>query len=284
VTEHVVGGLSCSDASDLAAGFVLGALEAADMAAVRAHLAGCPESHPEFAELGSVTPALLASVPQVEPPAGLGGRILAAARDETQFPATDRVVAPASERVEAAPPRRIERPGQPRRDLLGWFRLSRPAWAAAGVAAVLAIAVLGSQVLRLQGERDALATYERGVAAVLAAAAQPGAQIAVLTPGNGTSGPAGIAAVGSDGAVNIAMHGLAQTSGSQVYEAWTIVGTSNPQPIGSFTVGSTGSAVFATTANSSAGIVVALTLEPGPGAKTPTLPIIAIGAAQAKPG
>ena len=46
-------------AVELAAAYVLGALEAADMAAVRDHLATCPESHVEFERLGGVVQYLL---------------------------------------------------------------------------------------------------------------------------------------------------------------------------------------------------------------------------------
>src|SRR5205823_5734880 len=60
MTEHLIAGLRCSDVTDLVPGFVLGALEPTEMTSVRAHLAACPEPHPELAELGSVVPALLA--------------------------------------------------------------------------------------------------------------------------------------------------------------------------------------------------------------------------------
>ncbi len=52
------GGMSCAEATELAPGFVLGALTDGEMASVRAHLAACPEAHAEFAEMGSVTAGL----------------------------------------------------------------------------------------------------------------------------------------------------------------------------------------------------------------------------------
>ena len=36
------------------------------------------------------------------------------------------------------------------------------------------------------------------------------------------------------------MHGLAATSGTQVYEAWVIAPSGTPVPIGSFAVGANG--------------------------------------------
>jgi hypothetical protein len=73
--------MSHEEAIDLAPLYVLGALEDAEMAAVREHLATCPESHAEFEELGGVVPYLLEDpgTELVEPPTALGDRIMAAA-------------------------------------------------------------------------------------------------------------------------------------------------------------------------------------------------------------
>jgi len=293
MTDRLVAGLRCTEVEDLAPAFVLGSLESAEMDAVRAHLAACPEPHPEMAELGSAATAMLLAVPQVEPPAALGSRILEAARRDTVRPLAAAAASRTAAEAPDAPARATERTGSapepiglapaPRRDRFGFLRLGRPVWATAGLAAVLAIAILGVQAFNLQRERDDLAAYQSGVAAVLDTAAGPGAQLAVLSSGN-ASGPAGIAAVGSDGTVKLAIRGLGPTSGSEVYEAWLIVGKNAPEPIGGFAVGSTGSATLQTHGTTATGVVVALTLEPGPGATTPTLPIVASGAAQAKPG
>jgi len=275
MADRLVAGIRCSELSDLAPAFVLGALAPAEMATVRAHLAECPEAHAEFEELGSVLPALLASVDQVEPSEALLGRILDAARADRTRAAT-----PAT-----APMRDIRSaPGLLDRLGLGSSR-SRPAWAALGIAAVLAVVVLGSWNLQLQASNQELAAYQRGVAAVIDAASRPGAQLAVLAASSPSSPAAGIAAVRPDGTVAIAMRGLAPTSGSQVYEAWLVAGNAAPVPIGGFQVGASGSGtVLATNATPSPGVIVALTLEPGPGATSPTLPLIASGPAQVRPG
>jgi hypothetical protein len=56
-----------------------------------------------------------------------------------------------------------------------------------------------------------------------------------------------------------------------------------PVPIGDFKVGATGSAIFGTSHSAMGdGVTVALTLEAGPGATTPTPPIIALGTARAQ--
>jgi anti-sigma-K factor RskA/putative zinc finger protein len=286
MTDRLVAGLHCSEATDLAAGFVTGALAPGEMDRVRAHLATCPEAHAEFAELGSAVPALLADLPQAEPSAALRGRILAAARAErtaaatdTMVRATDTMARPTDTMARPVPIRPTERGG-----LVAFLAGARPAWAVAGIAAVLAV-VLGLQTFDLQARLHQAATYNDEVAAVLQVAARPGSQLAVLAAGNGAAYPAGIAAVGTDGAVRLAIQGLTPTTGAQVYEAWVIAGTAAPVPIGGFAVGSSGAAALsASPATTASGIVVALTLEPGPGATTPTLPIIASGVAQAPPG
>src|SRR2546426_6254758 len=73
--------MTCDQARDLAAGYVLGALDPSEDAAVRAHLATCDQPHPEFAQLGGVVPAFLEldESELVEPPADLRDRIMAAA-------------------------------------------------------------------------------------------------------------------------------------------------------------------------------------------------------------
>jgi anti-sigma factor RsiW len=282
VADHLIGGLHCADATELAAGFVLGALDPADAAAVREHLAGCPEVHAEFAEMGGVVPALLDAVDAVQPPADLGARIRAAA--ESELAAAARLTAPTAS--PAPPPVPITIPptrggAATGRPPIGLFR--RPVWAAVSLAAALAVVALGVWNVQLREQVNDLLTYRNGVAAVLDQATSPGAQLAVLASGAGATGPSGLAAVGADGTVALVMHELTPTSGAQVYEAWLIGGTGTPVPIGGFTVGSGGSAWFTTShASLGDGVTVALTLEPGPGATTPTKPIIAAGKAAAQ--
>lgn len=262
-------GLTCDAVRDLAAPFVLGALEAAEADAVRAHLASCPDAHAEMAELSGVLPVLAESVPPVEPPAALRSRLLEAAAADlasrTASPALGGAPAPLAP---VAPP------------AVSGPRPSTRSWVV-GIAAVLAIALLGGWNLLLQGQLSAAQQYEASVAAVLDVAGQPGSLTAVLTAESG-DGPAGLAAVSADGSVTLAMQDLPATAGDEVYEAWVIGGDGMPVPLGSFVVGSGGVASFeADGLPTEPGIVLALTREPGPGATTPTLPIVALGTATA---
>jgi anti-sigma factor RsiW len=294
--------LSHADALDLAPLYVLGALDDAEMAAVREHLATCPESHAEFEELGGVVPYLLESpsVELVEPPAALGDRIMAAAAADlaertaaertTPVTAAERTApAPAAERTTPAAERAapIPFPSADERTARAERTRGRPGpltWIAA-IAAVLAIAVLGAWNVRLQGqvndlEQQATAAeqYRTAVTAVLDVAAQPGSQTALLAP-QAAGGPRGIASVASDGSVQFAMQDLAPTSGNQVYETWAIPPGSNPVPLGSFTVDASGVASFTSKQGPVApGMAVAVSREPQTGATAPT-EVVSVGVA-----
>ena len=272
--------LTHDEVLELGAAFVLGALDEDEAAAVRAHLATCELSHDELAELASVLPALAASAPAAEPPAGLGARIRAAAAADLAAVAAPttaaEAVAPETTEPTAFPTaaertKRAER----RRPIGRWL---------VGIAAVLAIALLGGWNLLLQGQLDGARAYQQSVDEVLAVAAQPGSLVAVLRPDpavSPTGGPSGLAAVDSAGKLSLAMQSLAPTSGNEVYEAWVIGGDGVPVPLGSFVVGQSGTASFEGSGlPATSGIVLALTREPGPGATTPTLPIVSSGVAR----
>jgi len=276
--------LSCDDVRDLAAGFVLGALEPEEEAAVRDHLATCAEPHPELAELGGVVPYLAQSLEPVEPPVALRARILAAAAAEMPAATATAALTPAP--AVAPTPAAIPFPTADERAARAAARSSRPGTWAMGIAAVLAIAVLGAWNLQLQarlsdveGDLAAAAAYQEGVARVLEVAVQPGARTAIIAPApDAPTTATGLAASGPDGTVVISMHDLAPTTGTQVYEAWVIVGDSAPVPLGGFIVGDAGTGVLrGSTLLAEPGALLALTLEPGPGATTPTVPVLTIG-------
>jgi hypothetical protein len=284
--------LTHDEVVEMGGAFVLGALGPADAAAVRSHLSTCTEDHSEIAELGGVLPVLAESVPIVEPPAGLKARIMAAAAAEAAAEGPGAVaVAPgaAAPTVAAAPaivpPVGAAMPAEPtpfptadertvRRE-----RSSPLSWALR-IAAVVAIIALGASTLLLRNQLNDAQAYQQAVTAVIDAAGQPGALTAVLTADGDTG--TGLAAVTPDGQVTLAMQDLAPTSGATVYTAWVIGGDGVPVDIGSFSVGRGGTASFsAASVPPTSGIVLALTREPGPGATTPTLPIISKGVATA---
>jgi hypothetical protein len=264
-------GLTHDEVVDLAASFVLDALEPEEMEAVREHLATCPEPHDEMSELAGVVPALTASVPLVEPPASLKARVMAAAAADLEA----RQIAADSTAIEAAaPPRPAEdvvRPIQRRPSRLG-------AWAL-GLAAVIAVVALGAWNLSLQRQLDDAQAYQQQVVAVLDAAKQPGALTAVLRSEDAT-GPSGFAAVTADGVARIAMRDLAPTTGSEVYEAWVIAADGVPVALGELQLRAGGVGYLeAGGLPAESGIVLALTREPGPDSTAPSTAPISAGTA-----
>lgn len=275
------GGLTHDEAMDLAASFVLDALEADEMAAVREHLATCAESHDEFAELAGVLPALAGSVPLVEPPASLKARVMAAAAADLAARGTATAAtageAPVAEAAAIEAPARpgsvaeVIRPIQRRPTLLR-------AWAL-GIAAVLAIVALGGWNLSLQRQLDDARAYDQQVASVLDAAQRPGSLTAVMRSPEG-QGPNGLAAVTSDGVALLAIRDLAPTSGDEVYEAWVIPADGVPVALGELKLRPGGVGYLeAGGLPAQSGIVLALTREPGPGAKAPSSAPISVGTA-----
>lgn len=275
--------LSCDEVRDLAASFVLGALDDAEMAAVRVHLSSCADAHAEVAELGGILPVLLTNVRAVDPPEGLKQRIMAAAAAdlEERRPVATAPAAPASASAPvAAEPSAPPSAADVKRGDVVSFRPRQSPWSwALGIAAVLAIALIGGWNLSLQSELGAARAYERQVAAVLDAATEPGALTAVMSAGAG-DGPAGLAAVTADGRMQIAMRDLAPTGGTEVYEAWMIDGDSAPVALGGFRVGADGVGfIEAAGLPATDGLVLALTREPRPGATAPSGDPVSVGTA-----
>ena len=276
--------LTCDEVRELAGGFVLGALEVDEADAVRAHLAGCSDPHAEVAELASGLPAFWEAMPIVEPPVALKARLLAAAAGDRPvavgIAAGDRPVAAriaAADRPVAAGIAAIHPASTTRRDRVASRRML--GWAAA-IAAILVIGALGAWNVVLQGQVGTLRAEQDSVAAVIHAGAISGSVTAMLTApeASGPYGPTGLAAVTRTGSLVLAMRDLRPTAGDQVYQAWVIVPGSAPVPTGSFRVGESGTgSIAAAPAPVQVGAVVGLTLEAGPGATTPTLPMLAAG-------
>jgi len=278
-------------ARDLAAGYVLGALERSEEDAVRDHLATCTEPHPEFAAFGEVVPALaeLGDFELVEPPDSLGARIMAAAAADLAAhprvtpaatpPAPPALSAPAAPTAPTAFPTPAERAQREERRRARTTRLD---WVLR-IAAVVAIVAVGAWGLNLQQQLDAAQRFDRAVASVIQVAGQAGSKTVILSAGKDSTA-SGIAAVRPDGSVVLAMRDLPATSGSQVYETWVIVGSEAPVAVGGFPVDSNGIGSFTTrAATTPPGAVIAVTLEPHEGNTAPTLPIVAAGVAIAPP-
>jgi hypothetical protein len=285
------GGLRCDEVADLAASFVLGALPDDEMAAVREHLSSCAEPHPEMAELGGVLPVLHAGLRPMDPPPALKARIMAAAAADldarreaaTTASAPAAMATGATETVTTTaatdePTAAVGPTTSPQPIPIGSKRQPRLSWAL-GIAAVLAIVLVGAWNLSLQGQLDSARAYERQVASVLDAARQPGALTAIMTNQSG-QGPNGLAAITAEGEMQIAMRDLPPTTGGEVYEAWMILPDTAPAALGGVRVGDDGVAYFvADGVPAEDGIVLAVTREPRPGMTAPSGDPVSVGTA-----
>jgi anti-sigma factor RsiW len=257
------------EALALAPAYVLGALEEADIAEVREHLATCQESHAEFERLGGVVPYLLESpeLELVEPPASLRDRVMAAAAADLAS-------------REGPSPAPIAFPSDAERESRSRATPGRIRWAM-GIAAVVAIVALAGWNLLLQGDLNAARRFDQAVAVVLDTAAQPGSKTMVMIPSENSSA-SGIAAVRPDGSVVLALRNLPAISGSEVYETWVIAPGGAPVAVGSFSVDANGTVSFTTrAANAPTGSVIAVTREPKAGNTSPQGPIVSAGVATA---
>ena len=285
--------LTHEQALELAAGFVLGALDPEEELAVREHLATCAESHLEFDELGSVVPVFAESVEPVEPPASLKARVLAAAAADLESRRPAEAPPAAEERTRLAAPTPTPTPfPSPEVRAERALRQTAPTTWLMRLAAVVAIAALAGwnvllqqdlgrvrdQQVALQRDLVTAQEYQAGVAAVLDVANDAGA-VSTIVSAQEAGFPSGLAAVGPDGRVAVVLRDLAPTTGTEVYEGWVIIGQDAPVPIGSFTPTANGTATFVSDpTGAQPGVVLAFTKEPGPGATTPTAPILSIGA------
>jgi len=305
--------LTCLEVNDLAAGYVLYALDADEALAVAEHLSSCPEPHPEFEELGSVVPYLDDTIELVEPPVELRARIMAAAAGDVAPAAVGAGVATGAESAAtaagvrsavaagvdsaaAAPapsasstpvatvpssavsaaPVSVARSSAPIPFPVARHRLV--SWAI-GIAAVLAIVALGGWNLMLQQNLSTAHLYQDHVTQVLAAGTQPGWRVVVMsTPG----GPHGIAALPPSGTGQLVLSGLPPTPAGHVYEAWVISNGGAPAPAGWFTADSSGIGYLdAVRGGSTGALVVGITLEATADPPTPTLPMLTSGSAPA---
>jgi len=263
---------SHAEVAELAPLFVLGALEPEEAGAVRAHLAACPQPHPELDELGGVVPHLLEDVEPAEPAQALKARIMQAAAADLAARTAPGAMPAAAGPAPAAAGRMVDASARFRPTLL-----SRSVDWAFRIAAVVAILALVGWNVMLQGRLDDAEAGRRAVAAVIELAATEGSLSAVLAGGD----VSGLAAVAPDGTTRLALSGLAPTTGSEVYTAWAIAGEgAAPIPIGDLRITGSGAGSLETiVADPAPGMTLALTREPRSGSTVPTLPVVAAGTA-----
>jgi hypothetical protein len=228
------------------AAWVLGAMEGEEVEMMYTHVEGCAICRETSARLGRTVAALPLDVEEVEPPARLRERILAAAaasRDVEAAPA--RPAAPVKARRRMPKPRVISTAP---RGLM-------PAYAAA--AAVLFALLIGVVAGDLIG---------RG------SPAPPSVARSVLAGHDGLAGAKGtVINLRTDGVALVDFSGLPQPASGKVYEVWLITASGRADAAGVFVPDSNGSKVVLIGQPLAGYTEMAVTSESGPaGTLAPT--------------
>ena len=256
--------MSHSEYEELAAGYVLGALEPDDEHAFQQHLSGCSVCEANVRELEAVVGGLAYAAPPVDPPDTLWAGI----RREIRPEAARRTSIPAAA------------PGPPSGAGVRRLRLL-PALAAA--AAILLVVVLSLWNLNL---RDQNAVYRDRVAALERAtelANDPGASLVTLQDQAGTAGARAtvIASSRQDRGV-LLIENLPPLQRNRVYELWGLPGGRIPDAEKALVfvpLRRQGTQALQFEVPIQPGTAFAITEEPGPdGSDKPTPPPLLLGA------
>jgi anti-sigma-K factor RskA len=239
-----------TDIHSLAGPYALDAVDDIERAAFDRHLRTCETCRAEVDELRE-TAGRLADDAWSVPPPGLKSSVLAEIARTRQAPPE-------------APPR------VPRRTPSRWLLAAAASVVVAATAAGIAVYVVQDQRVRDQrAVAEAARSSESRVRTILAA---PDLVIreSPLTGG----GRVTVASSRLNNAGGAVLGATAPPAGGQVFQFWTIrPGTPAPVPVGSFTAGQ--SAALEVIEGLPGASDVAVTVEPAPGATTPTFPPVA---------
>ena len=193
---------------ELAGAFALGAMEPAEEAAMRAHLATCDQLHREVYEALGAGPALAASLDPISPSPALRDRLM--------------------QTIERTPQRdRLEVSSRPaaRRGWLDWLSpgVARPV-ALAAVVALLAVGVWNANLQSELGRRDAAL---RAVANAIS-----GGEAAFRV--DGSAGHGYLVETAGEGAA-LVVADLAELPADKLYELWLLDAGGTPVAVGTFT-------------------------------------------------
>lgn len=275
-TRRLPGGFSCAEVTELAGLYVLDALEPAEAERITAHLAECPEPHPEMAELGAVVPALALSVDEVDAPEELKSRVLESygRYAMTAAATSDAAVEAANARGSGSPvaPWQIQDEPAARRGsaLPQWL-----GWAAAG-AAVLVLAVISVWALGVQQRANLETQRAETMAAALQVLAQPDSSFALLQGQGSAAGVSGFAAFSAEGEGYMVMTNVPEAPEGMTYQAWYVVG-GQPASAGVMEADADGFVVAEGLQPVEGADLMAVTLEPAGGSAEPTSDPIIVG-------
>ena len=236
--------MTCDRVRDVAAGFVLGALDIDEMISVSDHLDTCPELHPEIGDLGGVVPYLAETLEPLEPPAWLRESVIAAAQADL-----------AARRPVAAQPIAIPTVARSSQVAATWqtevipfasARASRRRRAltwATRIAAAVAVVVLAGYAVVLQGDLSRFKQDSDTTSTLLYAIGQPDTRLAALTSHDG-SNAGGLAVLMPTGHIIVKVTNLVPTKGDEAYVVWLTADNGVQSKVGSFTVSDSGEGVL----------------------------------------
>jgi hypothetical protein len=151
-----------------------------------------------------------------------------------------------------------------------------PVWGLLAAAAVLVIVVLGGWNVLLQQQQSSSDQRLAVLSAAVAAAGQPGAEVAPLSGTDAAAGASGFAVFPPDGTGFIVLTGLPAAESGQAWQAWTIADGAAASA-GLMDVGDDGIAVLSGVDAAPGTTVVALTVEPAGGSEQPTTTPVVVG-------
>jgi hypothetical protein len=250
------------EANDLAGLYVLDALLPDERAAVDDHLASCPLAHPDFAELGSVVPALASSAEPVGAPAALKRRVREAyVADRRQLDGSASPSLPVAPAVRRAPAR------QPVSGWLGW---------AVAAAAVLVLAVVSVWAVGVRSAADRANERASQLNQAIAAMTQQGSQVALLHGSGQAAAVGGFVAIPPDGSGWMVMTDVPAAPSGTTYQAWYIA-NGTPVSAGLMSADKDGRVIASGIRPVPGTSVVAVTIEPAGGSQQPTSAPIIVG-------
>jgi anti-sigma-K factor RskA len=253
------------EAHTLIGAYVLNAVSDAERRIFEDHLAGCSNCAQDTAELLETT-VLLAGESEVEPPAHLRGRVLAAVAHTRQLP-------PETGTPTGRPPEALfqDPGGSPGRSL--WLRRTATLAAAAGIAVAV---TLGIQAVdtnsRLERDLQALEQVNDRNDQVAELLAAPDAKLVRGDVAGGGTGT--VVASPIKGQVVFLAHGLALLPEDRTYQLW-LIGADGPRPAG-LLESSDGSPGPLLAGGFTGREAVGLTVEPRGGSPLPTTPTVVV--------
>ena len=239
--------MNCTDVEEIAGAYVLDAVTPEEQREIEAHLAQCPRCSQMIQELRAVVDLLPLAVPQIEPSPELKDRILSAVQSRAN------VATQSTQRVAIATPLPLSPQPVPiqqaRQRRVAARRWTTQLIAAAAILFFLLSGTMLAWNVSLQHQIASISSSAPVTYTIKSTASNPGISGQVIY-------------YPQQHMTIMEVHGLAQTTGTQVYQGWLLQGT-KPTSIGLLNVHD-GVATLDYPGSISGFDTAAVSLEPGP--------------------